>query len=301
MYDTIVIGAGVAGITAAIYASRKRMKFELISPDLGGHLALTGDLLNYPGVVKTTGLDFMSALEEQLNFNKVKPVMAAVREVKKLASGFKVITDKREYETKTVIIASGSKPRKLNIPGEDRFAKKGVAYCSICDGPLFADMSVAIIGGGNSALEAVEFMKDIASKIYLLVLESKLSGHEYLQEKVRQNPKVEVIYNAKTKEIVGDEFVSGVKYEQAGRQKKIDVKGVIIEIGLVPNTEAFKSLVDLDEHGHIKIDCQGNTSVPGVFAAGDCASGHEYQYVIAAGQGCMALLKAAKYLSKLKD
>ncbi|MBM3309614.1 MAG: thioredoxin-disulfide reductase [Candidatus Altiarchaeales archaeon] len=300
MYDTIIIGAGVAGLTAAIYASRKRMNFELISSDFGGHLALTGELLNYPGVVKTTGLEFMSVLEEQARQNGVKVVNETVVKVERLASGFKVFTNKKQYESRTVIIASGSKPRKLDVPGEDRLAKKGVAYCSICDGPLFSGMEVAIIGGGNSALEAVEFMKDIASRIYLLVLEGKLSGHEVLQEKARANPKVEIIHNARAKEIVGDEFVSGVKYEEAGSQKKVDVKGVIIEVGLVPNTEVFKGLVELDEHGHIKIDCNGATDVPGVFAAGDCASGHEYQYVIAAGQGCMALLSAAKYLSKLK-
>lgn len=301
MYDTIIIGAGIAGLTAAIYAARKRMKFELVSKDFGGNFMLSGDILNYPGILKTTGFEFLSIMEKQMGFNKVNVKLEIVTEVKKLGSNFKVITNKSEYDTKTVIIATGSSPRKLNIPGEDTFAKKGVTYCSVCDGPLFSGMNVAVIGGGNSALQAVDFLKDIASKIYVIVLEDKFIAHEYLIDKVMKNPKVKIIFNAITKEILGDKLVTGIKYEQEGKEKKLDVQGVIIEVGRAPNTEPFRNIVKLDEDSHIFIDCQTRTSVPGIFAAGDCASGHEYQYVISAGQGCMALLKAAKYLSLKKD
>lgn len=300
MYETVIIGAGISGLTAAIYASRKRMNFEILAKDFGGQFSVSGEVLNYPGIVKTTGADFRKTMEEQMEFNDIDVIEETVKEVQREVDNFKVVTNENEYNTKTVIIATGSKPRKLGVPGEEELANKGVTYCSVCDGPLFSDMDVAIIGGGDSAMEAVDFMKDIASKIYLVTNEDKLRGHEYLQEKVKENSKVDIIYNAETKEILGDDFVSGMKYEQEGEEKKLDVKGVIIEIGRIPNTEPFKDLVDLDEHQHIKVDCQMHASMPGIFAAGDCASGHEYQYVISAGQGCMALLKAARYLALKK-
>lgn len=298
MYDTIIIGGGISGLTAAIYAARKKMKFELISSEFGGQFMASGEILNYPGIVETTGLEFQGIMEKQMEFNQVKVKVDTVKKIKKTKDHFKIVTDKGDYETKTVIIATGSQPRKLNVPGEGKFEKKGVTYCSICDGPLFSGMDVAIVGGGDSAMEAVDFLKDIASKIYLIVRGDSLKGHEYLQEKVKGNKKVEILYNTFTKEVLGDKFVSGIKIEENGKEKEIKVKGVIVEIGRLPNTEIFKELVQLDEHGHVKINCQQNTSVPGIFAAGDCASGHEYQYIIAAGQGCMALIKAARYLAK---
>jgi thioredoxin-disulfide reductase len=301
IYETIIIGAGIAGATAAIYASRKRMKFELISPDSGGQMMASGEILNYPGITKTTGAEFSDTLDKQLEFNGVKLKKEAVKAVKKKGKNFLVTTDKGEYETKTAIIATGARPRKLDVPGEDKFARKGVAYCSVCDGPLFSGKKVAIVGGGNAALEVVDFMREIASKIYMIVLGDKFIGHEYLIEKVKANPKVEVLFNAKTTEITGDKFVRGITYEQKGKTKELKVDGVIIEIGRVPNTDIFKGLLEMDDDGHIAIDCQTNTSVPGIFAAGDCASGHEYQYVIAAGQGCMALLKAARYIANQKQ
>ena len=300
MYETIIIGAGIAGLTAAIYASRKKMKYEIISSDFGGQFMVSGEVLNYPGIVKTTGIEFSSIMEEQMKFNNVKVISETVKQIKKVKGGFKVITNKKEYLTKTVLITTGSKPRMLNVPGEEEFSKKGVTYCSICDGPLFSGKEVVIVGGGSSALEAVDFMKDIAKKITVLVWGDKFTGHEYLIEKVKKNKRVKVLFNAETTEILGDKFVNGIKFKVSGKEKSLKVAGVIIEIGRLPNTEFVSKLVELDEHKHINIDCQGNTSVPGIFSAGDCASGHEYQYVISAGQGCMALLKIARYLANLK-
>ncbi|MBW2992255.1 NAD(P)/FAD-dependent oxidoreductase [Candidatus Woesearchaeota archaeon] len=298
MYDTIIIGAGIAGLTAAIYAARKRMNFEIISSDFGGQFMVAGEVLNYPGITKTTGAEFSKIMEEQMKFNDVNVKLESVKEVKREGENFRVITDKGEYETKTVILATGARARELGVPGEKELKKKGITYCSICDGPLFKDKEVAVIGGGDAALEAVDFLDKIVSKINLLVLGDKFTAHEYLQEKVKNNPKVNVLFNAKTTEILGDKFVSGVKYEQNGEEKELKVEGVIVEIGRVPNTEFVKDLTELDVHGHILIDCQGHTKIPGLLAAGDCASGHEYQYVIAAGQGCMALIKAARYLAE---
>jgi thioredoxin-disulfide reductase len=300
MYDTIIIGAGISGLTAAIYAARKRMKFEIISTDFGGQFMVSGEVLNYPGIIKTTGAEFSSIMQKQMKFNNVNVITETIKKVTKKGSNFKVVTNKKEYDTQAVIIASGARARKIGVPGEDRLAQKGITYCAICDGPLFSGMEVAVIGGGDSALEAVDFLKDIVSKIHLIVRNDKLTAHEYLVQRVKKNPKINILLNTETKEILGDKFVKGLKYVQNGEEKQLNVKGVIIEIGRIPNTETFKNLINLDEHGHINIDCQGRASVPGVFAAGDCAAGHEYQYVIAAGQGCMALIKAARYLTTKK-
>jgi thioredoxin reductase len=300
IYETIIVGAGIAGLTAAMYAARKKMKYEIISSDFGGQFMVSGEVLNYPGIIKTTGIDFSGIMEEQMKFNSVKVVLETVKDIKKVKSDFKVITDKKEYLTKSVLLTTGSKPRKLGIPGEDKFSKMGVTYCSICDGPLFSGKDVVIVGGGASALEAVDFMKDIATKIYMLVLGKEFTGHEYLIERVKKNKKVKVFFEAETTEVLGDKFVNGIKFKQNGKEQKLDVKGVIIEVGRLPNTKFLPKFIKLDEHKHVNIDCSGRTNVEGIFSAGDCASGHEYQYVISAGQGCMALLKAARYLAGRK-
>ncbi len=302
MLDTVIIGAGIAGLTAAIYASRKRMKFEIVSSSFGGQFMESGEVLNYPGIIKTTGGEFASIMQKQMKFNNVKVKTEAVKEIKKAGGNFKVITDKSQYDARSVIIASGARPRELGVPGEKEYKNKGLTYCAICDGPLFANANVVVIGGGDSALEAVDFLLNIAKKIYLLNIGKKLKAHEYLQERINNHPKVELINNASTKEVLGDgKNVTSIKYEQNGEEKELKVEGVFIEIGRVPNTDFTKKILELDEHKHIVMDCQAKTSVPGIFAAGDCASGHEYQYVIAAGQGCMALIKAARYLASKKE
>jgi thioredoxin reductase len=302
MYEVIIIGGGIAGITASIYAARKRMGFLLITKNFGGQFTESGQILNYPGMVKTDGLEFSKSLKKQIDFNGIKPNLN--EEVKKIEEipgrRFKVYTDKGSYESKSLIISSGSMPRKLNIPGEKEFANKGVTYCSICDGPLFSGRDIAVIGGGNSALEGVDFTKDIAGKIYLLNINKDFTAHEYLVERVTSYSNVEVIHNSEVKEIYGDALVKGLKYEKQGREYNLAVAGVIIEAGRQPVTGFAKGFVELTEQGHIKIDCQARTTRQGVFAAGDCASGQEYQYVIAAGQGCISLLKAARYLARQK-
>ena len=301
MLDTVIIGAGISGMTAAIYASRKRMDFVIITSKVGGQFMESGEVLNYPGIVETTGAKFASKMEEQLKFNNVEIKVETAVKIEKVGDNFKVVTDKGEYETKTVIMATGARPRELEVPGEKKYKNKGITYCAICDGPLFSGKDVAVIGAGDAALEAVDFLLKIAKKIYVLNIGEKMAAHEYLQERIKGQKNVEVVNNAKTTEVLGDgKMVSGLKYSQKGAEKEIKVGGVFVEIGRVPNTDFAKNLVKIDEHGHILIDCTTHASVPGIFAAGDCASGHEYQYVIAAGQGCMALIKAARYLASKK-
>lgn len=305
LYETIIVGGGIAGSTAAIYASRKRMDYLLITEDFGGQFLESGEVLNYPGIVQTTGAGFSNIMDRQLKFNGVK-VQEGIRVEKIVRKGknFLLQTNKKDYLTQTVILCTGSHPRRLKVPGEEQFRGRGITYCAICDGPLFKGKEVAVIGGGDSALEAVDFLGKIAKKIYLIVLEDKLKAHEYLQERAKNNPKLKIIYNANTTEISGNKFVEGLKYEhkegKKNKLKELRVQGIFVEIGRVANSEFVKDLVKLDEHGHIIADCQTYTSTAGIFAAGDCSSVHEYQYVISAGMACTALLKTAKYLARKK-
>jgi len=299
-YELIIVGAGIAGITAAIYASRKRIKFLLFTEKKGGQFYESGEILNYPGIKKTTGIEFSRILEEQLKFNNIPITEEKVLEIKKRKREFVVKTNIQEVLTKTIILATGSHPHRLNVPGEKEFQYKGVTYCAICDGPLYAGKEVVVIGGGNSALEAAESLIKIAKKVSIINNSNKFKAHEYLIENIKSNSNIKIINSAETLEILGEKNVTGIKYKSENKVKILNARGIFIEIGRVPNTSLVKKLLKLDNHQHIIINCDTSTSVPGIFAAGDCSSIHEYQYIIAAGQGCTALLKAAKYLSKIK-
>jgi thioredoxin reductase len=305
-YEAIIIGAGIGGISAGIYASRKRMDYLILTEDIGGQMYSSGDILNYPGVCKTTGVEFLEIFREQIEFNKLNiKENETVVEIKKLKNKLRIKTKKKTYYSYTVIIASGSKPRRLNVPGEQKLARKGVTYCAVCDGPLFYGKDVAIIGGGNSALEAADFMKKIARRIYLVTINSNLEGHEYLIENISGSKKIEIITNASCKDISGDDFVTGIKYVQQGIEKELPVQAVIIEIGRIPNIDFIKNVLDLDEHNHIKVDRWCRCIIDGkpsdsIYAVGDCTDVHEYQYVISAGMGVTALLKAARSLAKIR-
>ncbi len=301
-YDLIIVGAGIAGLTSAIYASRKRMNYAILSSDFGGQFMVSGEVLNYPGIVKTNGAEFRSIMQEQATFNGIDVQTETVSRIQKKDSLFHLTCESgTQYTAKAVIMATGGKARSLGVPGETEFEKKGVTYCAICDGPIFSDKPVAVVGGGNSALEAVDFLRSIASEIHVLVRSDQLKGYEYLKENITTYPNVTVHYNTSVKAIKGDVFVNGVEIQKDGETDNLSVDGVFIQIGRVPNTEAVQDLVKCDSSGHILIDCNTQTSVPGVFAAGDCAAGTEYQYVISAGQGCMALIKAAMFIANQKQ
>ena len=302
MYDTVIIGGGIAGLTAAMYAARKRMDYVILSDEFGGQFIESGEILNYPGIISTDGIRFSGILKEQMAFNGVNVKRGEiVRSIKKDSKGnFKVKTEKNTYESRSVIIATGSHPRKLNVPGEEKFTLKGVHYCTICDGPLYHDKDVVVVGGGDSALESADFLLNIAKTITIINKSDSFNAHRYLQERIENKQKVRIINNADVTEILGNKMVTGIKYEKEGRQSHIETEGVFVEIGRIPNTAIAKGLVKLDEHDHIKVNVQTETSTPGVFAAGDCTDIHEYQYIIAAGQGAAALIKAARYLTGVK-
>lgn len=299
MRELIIIGAGIAGITAAIYAKRKGMNFLLISEDFAGQLKVAGQIENYPGLRKTNMNEMMENLRKQMEDYKIRIVYQKVREVKKKKDYFEVICDKKAFLTKSIIIATGARARELNAEGEKNFIGFGLTYCAVCDGPLFKNKEVAVIGGGDGGLEAAEFLLKIARKIYLLTLE-KITAQKILERRVLSHKKVKVIEYAEVKKILGEKFVNGLEYLdlKTKKLKKLKVEGIFVEIGRVPNTEIFKNLVKLDFDQHIIINQKGETSCPGIFAAGDCTNSHEYQLIIAAGQGALALLKAARYLQR---
>ena len=302
MYDVAVIGGGPAGITAAIYAARKKMNTLVITKDIGGQAAWSSDIKNYTGFQFISGPDLARKFEEHLKTFDIDVKTKEVLCVGKVGDGFKISTPDEEFEAKTVIMATGRKPRMLGIPGETEFKNKGVTYCATCDGPLFSGKDVAVIGGGNSALDAVLQLIPIANKIYLISVDKEFIADSVMMEKAKNSGKVEFFSNTITKEIMGDSFVNRLKIMVNKQEERIlDVQGVFIEIGSVPvKSVAECEHVNINEYNEIIVNDKCETNIPGFFAAGDVTNVPEKQIIVAAGQGCIALLTAFKYLSKKK-
>ena len=304
MVDLIIVGAGPAGITAGVYAARKKIDFLIVSEDIGGQTALSSDVENYTGYQFITGTELVAKFEEHLKqFNVWLKVSEAVKRISKAGSlgrmGFVVETSKGSYEAKSVIIASGRRWRLLNVKGEDGFRNKGVSYCATCDGPVFADKIVAVIGGGNAALDAALQMMKIASKVYIININPALAGDPIMRDKVESSDKVEVVNNAVTKEIVGTQFVNAIKLEQKGVAREISVQGIFVEIGSVPNSNII-DFVKKNDGSEIIVDNLNRTSEPGIFAAGDVTDVPEKQIIVAAGEGAKAVLGVFRYLAGLR-
>lgn len=296
MFDLIIIGAGPAGITAAIYASRKRIELLVVSKDIGGQAALSGDVENYTGYQFITGPELALKFEEHLRkFDIILKENENVQEVKKIGNLIRVKTDKAVYEARAAIIASGKKSRELGVAGEKEFKNKGLTYCATCDAPLFANRDVAVIGGGNSALDAAIQLIKIANKVYIINITERLSADMILQEAVSENQKVTVLNNAQVTAILGDKMVNAIKMKKEGKEELLSVQGVFVEIGLIPNSE-FAPEVEKNKLGEIKVNSYNETNIPGIFAAGDVTDVPEKQIVIAAGEGSKATLSVFKYL-----
>ncbi|MDD5584608.1 MAG: FAD-dependent oxidoreductase [Candidatus Omnitrophica bacterium] len=297
VYDLIILGAGPAGITAAVYAARKRIDFLIVTLDIGGQAAWSGDIENYTGYQFITGPELALKFQEHMNAFGIKVNMPqAAKRLNKKGSLIEIITDKETYTTKALIIATGKRPRPLNVPGEKEFKNKGVTYCATCDGPLFKNKPVAIIGGGNSALDAALQMIKISPKVYIIDIAPELSADPVMVGTVTQSPQVEILSNAKVKSIYGDAFVRGIEIEVAGTLRSLAVEGVFVEIGLIPNYD-FSDILQTNATGEIIIDGQNRTSIEGIFAAGDVTDVVEKQIIIACGEGSKACLAAVKYLS----
>ncbi len=298
MHDLIIIGGGPAGMTAAVYAARKKMDLLLITKDLGGQLMWTRDIENYMGYQYITGPELIGKFEEHL---KRFPVDIRYEEVTGLAregdGSFRVTCDENIYSAKTVIIASGKRPRRLRVPGEEEFTGRGVGYCATCDGPLYADKEVAVVGGGNSGVQAALELDGIAARVYLIV-RSDFRADPVVVEKLAVAKNLEVLKGYEARSIHGKETVE--KFVVAARdgrgERELAVQGVFVEIGLDPNSEFAQGFAEFNEYGEFRVDCRTATPIPGLFAAGDVASGPDKQIIVAAGEGAKAALVAYEYL-----
>ncbi len=308
LYDLIIIGGGPAGTAAAVYSARKKLKTLLITESFGGQSIVSDDIQNWIGERSISGFDLARKFEAHVraypNEVEIKMPERAVK-VSEAGGGFKTETDKGNfYESKTVILVAGARRRKLGVPGEAELEGRGVAYCSTCDAPLFSEKKVAVVGGGNAGLEAVQDLFPYASEIYLLEYGEALKGDPSTQEEIKKNPKLKnVILNAETLEVVGDKIVTGLKYKdrKSGEEKTLAVDGVFVEIGSIPNSEMVKGLVELDKYGQVVLDSKtGSTMTPGIYAAGDITDDPYKQNNISAGDAVKAALSAYNYLLKNK-
>jgi len=303
MYELIIIGAGLAGMTAAVYAARKKLNTLLISYDVGGQVLTTAGIENYMGYQFIEGSELMHKFEEQVKqFSLDMRTGQGVSSLSQIDGGFEVSTEKGEtYQAKAVIFATGKRPRQLNILGEKKLLGRGVTYCAICDGPLFAGEKVAVIGGGNSALEAADDMIKIAEHVYLVSL-TPLTGDQILIDKVTNASNLSIFLEHQVLEIKGEDRVEGIKIRdlKSKQEREFNIGGVFIEIGLIPNSEVIKEVVTLNRLREVEVNCANETGVLGLFAAGDVTNVPEKQVVVAAGEGAKAALQAHRYLQRLK-
>jgi alkyl hydroperoxide reductase subunit F len=299
IYDVAVIGGGPAGLTAAMYAARKNLSTIIVTLDIGGQVGITAEVANYPGFDSITGPELMQRFHEQAVRYGVEQLigekvvglrMEGRSKVLELASG-------RALRAKSLIVASGVQKKRLDVPGEKELFGRGVVYCSTCDGPLFKDLTIAVIGAGNSALEAVIEMNGIARKVYW-VHRGASEADAILIDRVHACERVEAVRGVQPIAILGDNAVTGlvVRDLESEAERHLDVDGVFIEIGLFPNTEFALDLLETNERGEINVDPHGNTGVRGIFAAGDATNSHDKQIIIAAGEGAKAALAAFEYL-----
>jgi len=298
-FDVLVIGGGPAGASAAIYAARKGIRTGIVAERFGGQPLDTMGIENIIGIPYTEGPKLVAQLEEHVNEYDVD-VMKATKAVKLERNGMVEVTlsNGAVLKSKTAVLATGARWRDLNVPGEEKFKNKGIAYCPHCDGPLFKGKKVAVIGGGNSGIEAAIDLAGVVKHVTVVEFADKLLADVVLQEKLRSLPNVDIILNAQTTEITGDSTVKGLTYTDriANVSKNIDVEGIFILIGLVPNTDWLKGSVEMDSRDQILVDGHGATNVEGVYAAGDCTNSIYKQIIISMGSGATAALGAFDYI-----
>ncbi|MDD5737736.1 MAG: FAD-dependent oxidoreductase, partial [Candidatus Omnitrophica bacterium] len=275
----------------------KKMSLLVISWDIGGQAAWSGDVENYTGYQFISGPELAAKFEEHMRqygieVREREPVLG----LKKQGEEIIVRTDKGEYRARTVIVASGKRSRELKVPGETEFKNKGLTYCATCDGPIFSGKDVAVIGGGNSALDAVIQMLKIAKKVYVINNTPALGGEAVVREKIEKSPVATILNDSVVKAVLGDRMVNAIKIETKGKEQTLAVQGVFVEIGLLPNSD-FAGELKKNPAGEIIVNSRNETNIPGIFAAGDVTDVPEKQIIIAAGEGSKACLSAFRYLS----
>jgi thioredoxin-disulfide reductase len=301
MRDCLILGASAAGLSAAIYLKRRGVDFVTIGKNVGGEMALSGEIENYPGIPYTNGVELTKKFQEHIKKYSIEIILVEVTELQKENGGFIIKGKDFEERAKAIIIATGSTPRQLNIPGEKEFQHKGVSQCTVCDGPLFKNKPVAIIGGGNSANEAGLMMAKLSPKVYVLTKNEAMKGDTVLIQELKKQPNVEIITLAQTQEIFGDNFVRGLRYldQKDNQVKTLAVEGVFIHIGLTPNSEMVPADWNIkNQFGEIVVDKLCQTALPGIFAAGDVTDMPYKQIGVAVGQGITAALSTINYLNR---
>lgn len=297
VYDVVVVGAGPAGLTAAVYCARKLLKTVIVSESIGGQAAWSWAIENYMGFRMITGEDLVRKFEEQARGLDVSLELDSIQEVRKEDDAFLVrAVSGNTYRCRAVILASGKYPRTLGLPGEDRLMGRGVSVCSTCDGPLFRDRPVAVVGGGNAAIQTAVEMVKIASSVTLIVRRSLTCDEVYVEQAMEMG--VRILPRSEISALHGDQALTGitVRDRETGRERILDVEGLFLEIGRVPNTGFLGDLVTLNDLGEIVVDENNHTNVPGVFAAGDATCIKGKQIIIAAGEGAKAALAAHEHL-----
>ncbi len=301
MFDVIVIGAGPAGMAAAVYLARQKVSFVMLSGDVGGKTLWSSDVENYLGFHLLSGVELVQKFREHLKDYKDQFEIREgelVTGVTKLENGFQVTTEKGAYEGKTVLITTGEENRKLNIPGEKDYYGKGVTYCATCDAPLFANKVVHVIGGGNSAMDAALFLEKYASRITIVSINPELRGDELLKKRCLASPKITVLGSTKTTKIEGAQFVTGIGLQKEGEDERVEeTQGVFVEVGLIPVSQ-FIDIVGKDKRGQIIVDRNNRTSTLGIWAAGDVTDVTTKQVAVAVGEGSKAALDIIHYLQQ---
>ncbi|PKM89266.1 thioredoxin-disulfide reductase [Candidatus Falkowbacteria bacterium HGW-Falkowbacteria-2] len=300
MYDTIIIGQGPAGITAGIYAVRREMKTLIIGKEPGGQIIWASEIENYPGFITITNFELIDKFNEHAIKSGVEIKNTEVTSVQKREDGiFVVETPAGTFEAKTVIAAMGLAPRRLSVPGEMELSGRGVSYCANCDGPLYKGKTVAVVGSGNSAFDAAEVMSKIAAKVYLVVRGSAFKAFDALVKEVQARPNIEVLTEAQTLEIKGENKVEFLVYKNAKEEiVNLPLDGVFVEIGRIASTDLLRDFVERDQQGQILADDKQETKTPGLFAAGDVVHSEYKQITIAMGQATVAALSAYQYIQQ---
>jgi len=296
MYDLAILGGGPAGVSAGVYASRKRLKTIFITKEWGGQSIVSEGIQNWIGTVNISGADLANSLKKHLeayaeDVVEIKDGQSVIS-ISKADGGFSIKTDKEEYEAKTILITTGSHRRKLQVPGAEEFENKGITYCASCDGPLFANKDVAVIGGGNAAFETSAQLLAYTKSVTLLNRSADFRADPVTVKKVLANPKIKAIMNAELVEIKGDKFVKSIVYKDAtsGENAEFPTEGIFVEIGLLPSTDFAKDIVELNKYGQIMIDpLTQKTKTEGIWAAGDSTNVLYHQNNIAAGDAVRAL------------
>lgn len=304
LYDTVIVGGGPAGLTAAVYCMRKGLKTALVLKSVGGQVAETSGVENYLGYKYIDGVELAEKFKDQvMQFGIDYSEGIGVSQIKDGNNKAIVLEDGRILKSKTVIIATGKTWRKLGVPGEKEFQGKGVAYCSICDGPLFKDKTVAVVGGGNSGLEAVRDLASISKKVYVIQFLEELTGDKILQDSLKKYGNIEYILNSEIVEIHGDEKVRAISFKnrKSNDVTKIQTDGVFVEIGMIPNSSFAEDVIPLAKNKEIPINAKCETEVEGIFAAGDVTTVPFKQIIIAGGEGAKAALSAYDYIMKISN